>query len=49
MDTKELVAGFRQVATASVADAVDKIAGRGGFLPSTIKPRINDKKIVAPP
>lgn len=48
MDTKELVAGFRQVATASVADAVDKIAGRGGFLPSTIKPRINDKKIVGP-
>lgn len=48
MNTKELVAGFRDVATASVADAVDKVAGRTGFLPSSIKPRINDKKIVGP-
>lgn len=48
MDTNELVAGFRGVATASVADAVDKIAGRTGFLPTGIKPRINDKKIVGP-
>ena len=48
MDTKDLVAGFRQVATASVADAVDKIAGRTGFLPAAIKPRINENKIVGP-
>lgn len=48
MNTEELVAGFREVATASVADAVDKIAGRTGFLPESIKPRINDKKIVGP-
>ena len=27
MNTQELVAGFRETATASVADAVDKIAG----------------------
>ena len=43
MDIKELVAGFREVATASVADAVDKVAGRTGFLPESIKPRINEK------
>lgn len=48
MDIKELVAGFRGVATASVADAVDKIAGRTGFLPTSIKPRINERKIVGP-
>lgn len=48
MDINELVAGFRQVATASVADAVDKIAGRTGFLPASIKPRINENKIVGP-
>lgn len=48
MNTEELVAGFREVATASVADAVDKIAGRTGFLPASIKPRINETKIVGP-
>jgi len=48
MDIKELVAGFRKVATASVADAVDKVAGKAGFLSEGIKPRINEKKIVGP-
>lgn len=48
MDIKELVAGFREVATASVADAVDKVAGKTGFLPESIKPRINENKIVGP-
>ena len=36
MDIKELVAGFRQVATASVSDAVDKIVGKTGFLPEAL-------------
>lgn len=48
MTLEELVNGFRSTATASVADAVDKVAGRTGFLPPSIKPRINDKKIVGP-
>lgn len=48
MDTQALVAGFRDVATASVADAVDSIAGRTGFLPQSIKPRINENKVVGP-
>ncbi len=48
MHTEDLIAGFREVATASVADAVDKVAGRTGFLPAGVKPRINEKKIVGP-
>lgn len=48
MTLDELIAGFRDVATASAADAVDKVAGRTGFLPAHFKPRINDKKIVGP-
>lgn len=48
MTLDELIAGFRAVATASVADAVDKIAGKTGFMDETIKPRINDKKMVGP-
>lgn len=48
MTQEELIAGFREVATASVADAVDKIAGKRAFLDDSIKPRINDRKIVGP-
>ena len=48
MDTKKLIAGFRGTATASVADAVDKIAGKPGLLDPAVRPRINEKKIVGP-
>ncbi|WP_319529613.1 RraA family protein [uncultured Cohaesibacter sp.] len=48
MTLDELVAGFRKVATASVADAVDQVAGKTGFLDQAIKPRINEKKICGP-
>lgn len=48
MDLNEIIDGFRETATASVADAVDKVAGRKGYLDHRIKPRINDKKIVGP-
>ena len=48
MTLEQLIAGFRTVATASVADAVDKVAGRTGFLPAAFKPRINEAKIVGP-
>ncbi|GAB5470319.1 MAG: diguanylate cyclase [Rhodospirillales bacterium] len=48
MDLQDLIAGFREVATASAADAVDKIAGKRGYLDAAIKPRINEKKIVGP-
>lgn len=45
---QEIVKGFREVATASVADAVDKLAGKRGYMDHPIKPRINDKRVVGP-
>jgi 4-hydroxy-4-methyl-2-oxoglutarate aldolase len=45
---KEIIEGFKTVATASVADAVDKICGKRGYMESSIKPRINDKRVVGP-
>lgn len=39
---------FRTVATASVADAVDQVTGRRGYMQHELKPRINDAKIVGP-
>jgi len=41
----DLIAGFSAVAIASVADAVDKLTGRRGYMDARIKPRINDKRI----
>jgi len=48
MNQAALIEGFRAVATASAADAVDKVAGRRGYMSHEIKPRINDRKIVGP-
>jgi len=48
MTLEELVAGFRGTAIASVADAVDKVSGKPGFLNHQIRPRINEAKIVGP-
>jgi regulator of RNase E activity RraA len=48
MELEELVAGLRGCAVASVADAVDKVTGRRGYMHHDIKPRINDKKIAGP-
>ncbi len=44
----ELIAGFSNVAVASVADAVDKVCGKRGYMDQRIKPRINDKRICGP-
>jgi len=46
MNLQTLVEAFKEVATASVADAVDKLAGKRGYMDQRIKPRINDKKVV---
>jgi regulator of RNase E activity RraA len=43
-----VIAQFHTVTTASVADAVDLITGRRGYLHHSVKPRINDKKVVGP-
>lgn len=48
MYSPEIIEGFVNVATASVADAVDKIVGQRGYMDYPIKPRINEKKIVGP-
>jgi regulator of RNase E activity RraA len=48
MYSEKIIEGFMQVATASVADAVDKIAGSRGYMDYQIKPRISDKKIIGP-
>jgi 4-hydroxy-4-methyl-2-oxoglutarate aldolase len=42
---KQQIDAFSKVAIASIADAVDKVCGRRGYLDSTIKPRINEKRI----
>jgi 4-hydroxy-4-methyl-2-oxoglutarate aldolase len=48
MDTQALVESFGKVAVASVADAVDKVCGKRGYMDSCIKPRIDDKRICGP-
>lgn len=48
MELQALVNGFNAVAVASVADAVDKVCGRRGYMAACIKPRINDKRICGP-
>jgi regulator of RNase E activity RraA len=48
LTTKDIIAGFMKVATASVADAVEQVTGKRGYMDHSIKPRINDKKIVGP-
>ena len=42
---KDILEGFATVAIASVADAVDKVCGRRGYMDSTIKPRINEQRV----
>jgi 4-hydroxy-4-methyl-2-oxoglutarate aldolase len=48
MELNTLIAAFDKVAVASVADAVDKVCGKRGYLEAAIKPRINDKRICGP-
>lgn len=45
---ENLIEGFKTVAVASVADAVDKVCGKRGYMDSCIQPRINDKRVVGP-
>lgn len=46
--SERVLEGFRSVATASVADAVDQVAGHRAYLHHDVKPRINDRKVVGP-
>jgi regulator of RNase E activity RraA len=47
-DTSKLVEAFGKVAIASIADAVDRVCGKRGYMDSTIKPQINDRRICGP-
>lgn len=48
MTDSALLEGFSKAATASIADALDKIAGRRCYMDHHIKPRINEKRICGP-
>lgn len=48
MYPQTVIQQFYTVTTASVADAVDQVAGVRGYMHHSIKPRINDKKVVGP-
>jgi 4-hydroxy-4-methyl-2-oxoglutarate aldolase len=48
MELSTMIERFHKVATASVADAVDKVAKKRGYMDHQIKPRINENKVVGP-
>lgn len=48
MTDPALLEGFARAATASIADALDRIAGRRCYMDHHIKPRINEKRICGP-
>ena len=48
MGSKDIIDGFMKVASASVADAVEQVTGNRGYMDHTIKPRINDQKVIGP-
>lgn len=44
----DVIDQFKTVSTASVADALEQVAGQRGYMHHAIKPRINDAKVVGP-
>jgi regulator of RNase E activity RraA len=48
MLTADIIDGFRSVAIASVADAIDKVTGRRGYLHHSVKNQINRQRMVGP-
>ena len=48
MLTAEIIEGFRHVAIASLADAIDKVGGRRGYLHHSVKNQINARRMVGP-
>ena len=48
MTDPALLEGFSKAATASIADALDRIAGRRCYMDHQIKPRINEARICGP-
>lgn len=48
MTDPALLEGLSRAATASIADALDRIAGRRCYMDHQIKPRINEKRLCGP-
>lgn len=46
--SKEIIAQFKEISTASVSDAVDQIVGKRGFMDYEVKPQINNRRIAGP-
>ena len=46
--SKDLIDAFRNISTASVADACDTVVGRRCYMSHEMKPRINTRRIVGP-
>jgi regulator of RNase E activity RraA len=43
-----ILEGFRSLSTASIADAIEIVTGKRGYMHHSIKARINEKKVVGP-
>jgi regulator of RNase E activity RraA len=48
MLSPEIIEAFRHVAIASLADAIDKVTGRRGYLHHSVKNQINTRRMVGP-
>ncbi|MGE0733211.1 MAG: RraA family protein [Alphaproteobacteria bacterium] len=48
MDQEALIEALRKVACASLADAIEQVAARPGHLDPSIRPQINDRRMVGP-
>lgn len=48
MYSKDIIGRFYKLASASVADAADKVVGRTCYMSYDIKPHVNEKKVVGP-
>lgn len=48
MYSKDFAERFRPIATASIADAVDQVAGKRGYMDFEVKPRTSNQKIIGP-
>jgi 4-hydroxy-4-methyl-2-oxoglutarate aldolase len=46
--TKEIVNQYKEISTASIADAVEQVVGKRGYMDYEVKPRINDRRIAGP-
>lgn len=48
MNPNVLIETLRKVACASLADAIEQVTGRQGHLDPTIRPQINDRRMIGP-